>query len=262
MLKSRKSVICGVGICILALTVILCMHTLFSLPASAAEIEQELNLFLYENNVNYESIEVNEKQLSVSLQSINADRCSLEDVKAIQLIYQAVHGEDIIGNIDSIQINIYDITGKLIYDVWQSDVSTPVEDFEQYASVSNENGNANMEQMTSDISDIIQSSLLSLNKIEFTDSEGLSGKNVEIVFNRSDAAPIGMNDLMQVYDSLQQYSLSNTILARCSLSIEDSSGSCLLYLTGDFQYGNRIGWVSPEIEPSFVEHEGPPASPK
>lgn len=231
----------------------------FATVAHAEEkVERNIYSYLTEKSVTYSSVSVNNKVLTAELISTGTDRCTLEDVKAIQAIYEAVHGKNVIGNVEDVQIIIYNSAGDIIYDYFQADVASPVEAIDSLVSTrSNTAHNIDTKTISDEITSVAETYPFTIENVIMSNAEEIAGQKVELVLNERDPGSISINDLNSLYAELEAYSFATSSITQCVLTVENDSGDCLFYMAGDFEYGNCIAWVNPSMDNSVIAAEGP-----
>jgi len=242
----------------IVIVLVLCFTMSNGIIIAKANIEKSLSEFLSARGIHYNSILLKEKVLTVDLLSAGTGRCTLDDVKAIQAIYSAAHGKGIINNVDNIQINIYNDAGKLIYDYYEADVSAKLEGRDGFSKIDNVEPDISPGEITEDVRQIAELHSFAVTNIEVLQADGILGRRVDVVLQSvKHHDDVTLSDLYLLYEEICRNSERTGIVSQCSLSLMDEMGECLLYMTGDFQYGHSVTWVSPVMEESVINHEGP-----
>lgn len=259
---SAKSVITKrkkVYVLILCSLIILIGLLRFITVANAEEkAEKNIYTYLAERRVNYSSISVAGKVLTAELFSYGTDRCTLDDVKAIQAIYEAVHGKNVIGDVEDIKIIIYNLEGDVIYDYYEADVASRVENIDTFAAADVADGNKITDRsVLAEIRSIAAAYPFTVGEITSSDENVISGKKVEIKLKELEPGTVTMSSLNSLYTELEAYSFSTDAITQCTLYVMNDDDDCLLYMAGDFEFGNCIAWVSPAVEDSVIGQEGP-----
>lgn len=234
--------------------VIIFFIALFSAKAYAVEaIKRNILDYLDENQVEYTSAEINDSVLTINLISKGDKRCTIEDAKAMQTIYEAVHKQETSEKVKDVQINIYNNKNNIIYNYFEKDVSSPIE----VGDLSNE---IKLSKKGDDFLTQVQNTLdarkYSVKEIFVTSADGIKGNKVELTLFKS-ANEMLMQDLKSVYDDLEIYALSSDTVTQCEITVLDEKDECYIYMAGDLEYGNCVTWISPEYESSFIAQEGP-----
>ena len=224
---------------------------------AADELKKTVSSYLDQKDITYSSVTVDNNTLSVVLLSNGEDRCTLEDVKAIHAIYEAVHAQTIDGDIKNIGIEIYNTNGVLIYDIFEKNVSLPIENAELLvdSSLFQKTGSDD-NNILSITQSIVSSFPFSIQLAHVVRAEELTGNKVTLSLTKENDTNI-MSDVRSIYEQLESYALSTGAIVECEISVFNTNGDCVLYMAGDFQYGNCIAWISPIIEKSFFAEEGP-----
>ncbi len=230
------------GICCCAIFAFIVVSIIAA--SSKSETERNIQSYLEIKEIDYSSVNIEDKLLTVKLNSSGTGYCTLNDVKAIQAIYEAIHGDNIIENVEDISIYIYDTEGSLIYDLYRPGVSKPVESIknvsiaEAYDTLMPEDA----------VNLIVEESPFKVKTMNFSSARQIDGRKLELSVE-SEAS--SFNDLQTLYRKLETYSLSSNEISQCAISVE-KDGECVLYMAGDFKYGNCISWVSPEMREPMV----------
>lgn len=214
--------------------------------------------FMDEKAIEYSEVSIDNQILSVKLLSAGEDRCTLDDVKAIQAIYEAVHGKIIDGQVKNIGIEIYDTNGKLIYDVVEHVVSLPIENADQ----SVEKNDRKKQDMTANevllqVDSIVKEYPYSVQKSCISEADVIAGKKLELTISELNNDIQSINDIRAIYENLEAYSYSTNAINQCEITVLDDEEACVAYMAGDFRYGNITAWVSPAAESAFLAQEGP-----
>ncbi len=242
------------SLCFLFAVAALMYVTVFT-PEIIAEAKVKKTIFSYlaEKNVSYSSVSVENKTLAVELLSTGSDRCTLEDVKAILYIHQAIHAKNVIDNIDDLEIVIYNAKGESIYDCVQYDIATRFNDMSN-----NDISRAfDADVVKNEISDMTGAYPTKSKEILISAANEISGHKVDVVLVERDSGSISMDDLVALYENLRGYASSRGGITQCGLTVQDASGECLLYMGGDFDYGICIGWINQKKENFVTQQTGP-----
>lgn len=231
------------------------------MPVASAEKKTEQNIcaYLSEKNISYSSVLVENKVLTVKLQSTGTDRCTLDDVKAIQAVFEAVHGNKEIRDVNDVHIIIRDVNGKQIYDYCVTDAATPIEGISSL--VPDRKGSVDINDskaIYNEIHSIVSEYSINAAEIIVSEVEGISGKKADIILKNQSSGMLSFVGLETLYAELEAFSLATDAIAQCTITVEDDAGNCLYYMTGNFKYGSCTAWVSPEFHDAFVEQMGPP----
>lgn len=252
--RSVRILVCicfAVALCFLAA---LCV----SKANAADKIRRTVSTYLDQKQIAYTSVHVNDHTLSIKLQSDGTDHCTLDDVKAIQDIYAAVHAQSVDGKIKNVSIEIYNHAGQIIYEETEMDVSSKVENDASLMSATD----VGTTQITdSDIlqeaHDILENAPYVLQSADISDAEEIAGKCLNLTLTLNDVNGDSVSRIRRVYDDLEAYSFSTGAITQCNITLLNSDQECIAYMIGDFPYGNCIAWISPDIEDAFVALEGP-----
>ncbi len=231
---------------LMIILVIMCCSILaFILTSTIAasdekETKRDILSYLDTRKIEYSYAEVENKLLTVKLNSHGSGYCTLDDVKAIQAIYEAVHGDNIIGNVEDVSISIYDTNGKLIYDLYSPGVSEMPDIIQNISAAETYNTRTSSEVVEL----ILMASPFETKTMTFSSARQIDGCKLELTV---DANTPSFPDLQSLYRELEAHFICNNEITQCAISVEHN-GECVLYMGGDFKYGNYISWISPELQ--------------
>lgn len=213
--------------------------------------------FLEQNEIQYSDVVLDNNELHIQLQS-DGDRCTLKDIKAIQAIYEAVHAQSLEGGIKDVGIEIYGTDGRLIYDVFQKNVSVPIDGTELLLN-QNESKELTItdDEIISSTESIVSNYSFKIKNIEIAAAKELTGKKIILNLAEINQDNNSLYIIQHIYKNLEDYALSTGAIAQCEIYVMSNAGGCLMYYAGDFQYRNCIGWISPIAEKAFIAQEGP-----
>ena len=224
---------------------------------AAEEAEKTILSFLEEEKIPFSEVSVHDGLLSVKLCSVGLDRCTLEDVKAIQSIYEAVHAQKIVEVIRDVDISVCNAAGGVLFDERENEIAIPLETVELTDNI----------QMTEkEMTDLVDYSRtlaaaypVTVMNATVSSAKELSGNKIvlELSSDEYGAKEHAYSCVSAIFDRLEEYSHIEKRVTQCEIVLYDNLGDCILYLSGDFQFGNRIGWVSPSIEQSLIMNDGP-----
>ena len=242
-----------VCVCLAVILVIACVQP----TIKAYALEQSIDGYLNERKINYSSVEINKDTLEVNLISSGKDRCTVDDVNAIHSVYTAVHSRDVDSAIMNVQINIYNSDAKQIYSCYQADVAAASEYSGFKDKINAQDSKSFADDPKSALSNIITSHSFLVDDISFAKADGIKGQCVSIMVNPVRMDLVSLSDLRILYEAIETYAIPSREITQCCLSMVDENGECMFYFTGDFSFGNITAWVSPTMEDSIIENEGP-----
>lgn len=225
---------------------------------AAEKTVRTVSSFLAEKEIDYSDVSINNRTLSVKLLSTGEDRCTLEDAKSIQAIYEAVHAQSIAGQVQNVGIEVYNSNGVLLYDALENDVSVTVENIDQLAGINTaRNTEITANNIMVKVRNIVTEFPYSIEQLQITTPAEIAGKKVQLTLceNNNDIASI--DDIRVIYDNLEEYAISTNAITQCEITVTNIDGDCVLYMAGDYLYGNCIAWISPSAESFFFAQEGP-----
>ncbi len=248
----------------IAITVVLIAHTMSNKGVPTVNAEQltkdKVSEYLDTKNVDYSSVTISEGSLSIKLLSTGDARCTLKDVKSIQYVYEAVHAKNIteLSTVKNVSIEIFDTYNNCIYNHTVNDVDSPIDG----AELMHEEASLYPPHNTDDeIKEYIQEQVevqgFVAKSLNLIDSEEITGRRLDLVITNSNLNLDVMTQVSALYDNFSYFSLATGAITQCSITLEDISGTCLIYMTGDFQFGDAIAWLSPEMEQAFTAYRFP-----
>ena len=242
-----------------ALTCVFVLSAIVAIKAYAAEKPvRTIVPFLADKKIDYSDVQINERTLSIKLLSSGEDRCTLDDVKAIMAIYEAIHAQSIEGQVKNVSIGIYNDDGVLIYDTLENGVDSPVENIEQLVTTDpDQKRGLTTNDVLQKVDSIISDFSYSIQQSQITESTEISGRKLQLTLCENNNDISSIDDVRAIYENLEAYSLASNAITQCEIVVTNRSGNCVLFMAGDFLYGNCIAWISPEIENSFTAREGP-----
>lgn len=221
---------------------------------AAEDGEKSFSAFLAEKKISCSDCNVTDGVLTVALCSSGEGRCTQEDIKAIASIYDAVRAQGTSERVSSVNITIRDIHGAVIFNECRNDVATPLEGETlvraEATQMTMQEKNTVMDYARS----LAAAYPVSIDAATVEQVEGRPGNKIALELSSSNGDPSFVN---AIYSALAEYARTNEKITQCEIILCDADGGCAIYASGDFQYGDYIAWVSPEMEDSFVAAEGP-----
>lgn len=101
----------------LAVIAFTAMLTLVISVNGSNHAEQKIKKYLLDQNVSYTSVEFTDNVLRMDFSSYGVDYCTVDDVRAINAVYEMVQYYDFLQNCDGCEINIKDVNEKLVYNI-------------------------------------------------------------------------------------------------------------------------------------------------
>ncbi len=265
--KNKKRLVRFLGICAAFGLVIIATILAYStrkagVPTVNAEqlIKDTVSEYLDARDVNYSSVTISEGTLSIELLSNGDARCTIKDVKSIQYVYEAVHAKTIteLATVKNVNVEIYDTNNTCIYNNTVNDVDSPTNGAElMHEEASNYPPHTTDTEIKECIRELSNEQGFVIKSLELLISEEIEGRRLELVITNSDLSFDSMTQVSALYDNLSNFALATDAITQCSITLEDSDGTCQIYMTGDFQFGNAIAWMSPEIQDAFKAYRFP-----
>ena len=218
-------------------------------PVNAAErTKNAISVYLNEKNVNYCEVSVNNQILSIKIKSDGEDRCTIEDVVALQTIYEAVHGKVFLEKITDMYVEIINENGDVLFDEYTKDVSSMISDIELLVDVKEKEYTD--KEIFCEVQRIVEDTTFSIKRMEIKPSDVLCSKKLELVLTEDEEGATSLSDVRSIYENLEAYSLSTRALSQCEITLVTDKDECLVYMGGDFMYGDCTAWLSEKIENS------------
>lgn len=229
---------------IVVLTLFLIITLTITLSSNVSAEEKTVNAvedYFKSENVNYTNISVQKGRMYVELQSNDKTRCTLEDVKAIEAVYEAIHAKKVKGNVNIVEIVVKTSEGKILSDETVNVNSTIVEKTNK--------------AIIDDVTALTKNSFDSVNSVKL--ESYLDGTKKNIVIKVTDESDDHTSNADGLYRQILNYQKQFKAIDKCEIYVEDINGECLYYITGELEYGDMLAWVSEKSEESFVNSHGP-----
>ena len=218
----------------------------FSINVKATEnTVQSISNYLDNKGINNYIANIEDDVLSVKLSSTGDNYCTLSDVKAIQVIYEAIHAQAFEKKAIDVSIEIYNQSGEIIYNIYEKDVLS-LEDTEKHDSDCSKN--MTNKEILFKASDLIDEYPYSIEQSVISEANVIDGSKIELTLCESRNSIDLVDDAFAIYDELEVLSLSTSKITQCEITIVDETGECCVYIAGDYKYGDTIAWISPDID--------------
>ena len=261
MLKTRKR---KLFILLILAVVVVCALTFVVQKAlkayAAGKPIRTITSFLKEKNIDYSDVSINNETLSVNLVSSGDGRCTINDIKAVQAIYEVVHAQTIDSKVKNVSIEIYDINGKMIFDHHENGVSAQVQNVDKLVKQDPEQKtDMAVDEILLYAENLVAKYPYSVQELKIDTASEISGKKLELILCTLNKNSIpSFSDIDRIYENLEAFSFSTKAITQCEITVNNTEGDGVYYMAGDFLYGNCIAWISPEAQSSFVKEYGPP----
>lgn len=212
--------------------------------------------------IDYSYVDLKDGVLTVSLNSKGNGYCTMEDVQAMQYVYDAVYAAESLGEVDDVQLYIYDTTGKQIYDFYRAGVSSTIEGKEEFLNdIYASYYSAQSDDMISSVESMITECCnAEISEIEIQNSTALGNNCLEVVLSEEDVDDVKMSNLECLYEELLGYCFTTTGgIRQCSVTVQDTTGTNILYMIVNFGNGSCRTWINPVYE-DVVMNIGPPSA--
>lgn len=232
-------------IILLCVALIITGVTLTVVQASSTNHE-DIVAWLNKNDFSYESAEVKNQRLTVVLLSEGNDRITEEDVKAILRIHSAVYADRINGNVDAIRVVVRGKQGKVLYDYTREHALSFLGEAEKTVLRRELSSEEKTENGLKKLAEKCITTSYKAVDIQINEAVELSGKRIEMLLKPAIAEEADFSELNnELYEQLEEIALSTGAFTQCSITVVDPDGNHLIYMGGDFFYGNRIAWIGP-----------------
>ena len=250
MTKKHKQIICGIVLlCLTLILVIFLGKKSASAERTAMDTVQD---YLIENNVSFRSLTVSEQIITAELISQGTERCTLEDVKAIQALNEALQCDERLNEIMGLQVIIYDINNEKIYDIYTAKDHAKNDETQEIATLYH----AILEEMIKEKAvDLIKDYQCEVKDIVYTVQDtGISKLEIKVEVPKENI--ISMLDL-SIADDQRMDEFYKDGLSQFILNLQDEDGNNFLYIAIDFVEHELNTWVSPEAEKDFIRLHSP-----
>ena len=230
------------SVCLLAGLSILSMSA-FAKPTLSTEIEDALSSYTEHIDTNPVSISITDKVLYADIHSSGHMRCTLEDVKTINCVYNVALSDKFIDDLDYIAVRVIDNSGTLVYD-FQRVASIPQQ--ENISALENdESVKINISSIEAALPDCGYT-VVDIDNEE--DKLGINTTSVLLTINSGDAT---LDDMLNVFSVTTgaQYSSAG----QCEVTLAREDGDVLAYMISNKLNGTFVTWVSPQIEKTFLQ---------
>ena len=216
--------------------------------------------FLKEKNIEYSDVSIKDGTLSVKLVSSGDERCTLNDIKAVQAIYEVIHAQTIEGQIKNVGIEIYNTDGKMIFDHFENGVSVPIKDVDKLVKQDTEQKtDMTVDDILLYVENIVASYPYTIQELKIDTALEISGKKLELTLCTLNKSYIpSFSNIRAIYENLEAFSFSTKAITQCEITVNNIDGEGVYYMAGDLLCGDCIAWVSPEVQSSFAKEYGPP----
>ena len=85
-----------------------------------------------------------------------------------------------------------------------------------------------------------------IESIRMQESPALTGDCLTIVLSTDDISDATATDCNRLFEELEGYSYTTEEYKQCSITLQDTSGEALLFIGGDFEFGDIVTWISPD----------------
>lgn len=248
--KSLKRV--GIALFVICLVLVYILVERKPVLAEKNEIDAIKDI-LSENGVSYQSVTESNQIITAELVSEGEGRCTIDDVKALQTLNDALYADERLHDIKGLQVNIYNADGEMIYDAYTAKNLTAAA---VRPLLLNSVSDASEETIREKAADLMADYPCQIKDIVYTQQNaGSSTLEINLTATQEDAA--AFMDVAYLYAKLEANLAVFDGLAKCIVNLESEDGECWLYVIGDFVQGECTTWVSPEIQDVFVEVAGP-----
>lgn len=247
MIKEYKKPISVALLLVVFMLVILAGKKPVLAEKSAVDAVQD---YLTEHSVPYRSVTESDQIIVAELISQGKGRCTLEDVKAFQVLNEVLQCDERLDGIKGLQVMIYDISDTVIYDVYTA--RNPLTNEQKKAAFSAVSGEDLKEKAIALMNDYP----CEIKEVTYTEQgAGISKLELGVEVAQEDIA--SMLDL-SILSNRFMVDFCNDGLSQFIVDMKDTNGECFLYVIADFYANECNAWVSPDIQEDFIRLVGPP----
>lgn len=207
--------------------------------------------YLQEQGISYRAVTESGQTITAELISQGDGRCTLEDVKALQVLNEALWYDERLDEIKGLQVMIYDISDTVIYDVYtaRNPLVNEQKRVAAYSAVSEETlkekAVALMDKYPCEVKEVIYTK----------QDTGISKLELEVEVTQENIASV--LDISVLNDKIM-VGFCNDGLSQFILNMKDTDGECFSYVIIDFLASECSAWISPDVQEEFNRLVGPP----
>lgn len=204
--------------------------------------------FLDDNMLDYSFVEIENGVFTVALNSHGDGAVTLEDAQAILAVYDFVHALDASSPINDVQLYIYDDAGEKIYDLFEADVRSSFVSVDGVLSSSEIRSSF---ASTDDVMSVAEAMVAEhcnadIESLTIQTSPTQTSDCVALVLSTDDVSESVMEDCNCLFDELELYAYATGKYTKCAITVEDSGGEALIFMGGDFEFGDIVTWINPD----------------
>ena len=91
------------------------------------QVERKIKKNIKEKGVSYTNLEISDNVLKLDFNSEGVDYCTVNDIKSIDAVYEMIQYYDYLDDCKGCDVNIYDVNGKLVYNLQLFDLRVDIE---------------------------------------------------------------------------------------------------------------------------------------
>ncbi len=250
--KYKKSIILSAILFVISIFAILAPKKLVFAEKSAIDSVQD---YLEVHGISYRAVTESEQTIMAELISQGEGRCTLEDVKALQALNEALQCDERLDEVKGLQVMIYDINDELIYDVYtaRNPLINEQKRAEAYSLVSEETLKEKATTLMNDYS-------CEIKEVSYTNQDtGIS--KLELKVKVTQEAIASMLDISALSSKIM-VDFCNDGLSQLIVNMESTNGECFSYVIVDFWANECNAWISPDVKEDFNCLAGPPVLPQ
>lgn len=252
--KSKSLVWMGAALAVIAVCLVLVYMIAAERPALAEKNGTDaVEEVLEERDVSFRSVTENEGVITAELISSGEGRCTLDDVKALQSLNDALWADERLYGIKGLQVYIYDADGNVIYDAYTAKNLTAAA---VRPLLLNAVSGASEETIREKAAALMADYPCRIKNIAYK-AQNTGSCRLEIDLEASEEDAAAFMDVAYLYAMLEANLGVFDGLTACAVNLENETGECLLYVSADFMQGECTTWVSPEIQDAFISVSGP-----
>lgn len=216
------------------------------------EAEAIIQDYLTDDSIQCTDASLKDGLLTITLQSQGIGDCTLEDIQSMQYIRDTIRRKETKNIVNDLQFYIFDALGA---ELW-NDCETNIWAHKKYVP----EATVQPEEITADVESILEKNCRTeISSMEVQASDTSAGNHLAVVLSEENVQNVTMWGLECLYMELEGYSHKTGGFKRCGITVQDVNGETILYMGGNFEYGECIMWTNPEYEEIVVDIGPAPA---
>ena len=246
--KYKKSIVVVVVLFVVFTFVVLAGKKLVLAEKGAVDAVQN---YLEEHDVSYRVVTESEQIIVAEIISQGEGRCTLKDVKALQVLNEALQCDERLDQVKGLQVMVYDINNELIYDVYTAR-NPLINEQKRVKACSGVSEEILKEKAVALMNDYP----CEVKEVFYTNEDAGISK-LELNLKVTQEAIALMLDISALSNKIM-VDFYNDGLSQLILNMEDINGECFSYVIVDFWANECSAWISPDVQENFNLLVGPP----